>query len=374
MPGCGSRAVGWARETFWRATSVRLVVQGVQATGGFEVVPVMPSGIIGPGASFPVRLVPRTVSGPGFVTGAVEVRGVGGVASVAVRGLAVERRARSETFSIGAVSTDILFVLDDSPSFGVHHARTAGALASFAQRLSGDFIDARIGVTTSNQGPEGGRLRTLPSGASWTSRWNPDFVTEFTALAAMRDGGSEDESCLEAAIRAGTVPDGGSGFWRPDSHGRAVVCVTDADENIVDLDGGLARLRETVPDERRFSYSVVSGRAMSACAVESQGARHDPVWSRFSGLSEDICRPTWWASFFGLTGPTFPQTTFFLSLTPDLAVAPVTVTIDGVSIPARGADGAVSWSLGTDGRLLLDVSLVKGPLRTLSISYVPACP
>lgn len=350
-----------------------VVVQGVQATGGFDVAPVMPSGIIGPGASFPVRLVPRAGSGAGFVTGTVEVRGVGGVASAGVRGLAVERRARSETFSIGAVSTDILFVLDDSPSFGVHHARTAAGLATFAQDLSGDFIDVRVGVTTSTQGPEGGRLRTLASGAGWTSRWAPDFVSEFAALASMRDGGSEDESCLEAAIRARTAPDGGSGFWRPNAFG-AVVCITDADENIVDLDGGIARLRATVPDVRRFSYSVVSGRAMSACAVESQGARHDPVWTSFAGVHEEVCRTNWWGTYFSLTGPRFPQTTFSLSLAPDLAVAPPTVTIDGVSIPARGADGAVLWALGTDGRLLLDVSLVKGPLRTLSISYVPACP
>jgi hypothetical protein len=350
-----------------------VVVQEVRVTGGYEALPVMPSGIVAPGSAFPIRVIARPSAGVGFVTGSLELRGAGGAVSVGVRGLAVERRARTETFSIGAPSVDLLFVLDDSPSFGVHHARTAANLSSIAQRLSSSFMDVRVGVTTTTEGPEGGRLRTLSSGARWTTRWDPDFVSAFATLAAMQDGGSEDESCLEAAIRARTATDGGSGFWRPDTVG-AVVCVTDADENLVDLDGGIARLRDTASDLRRFSYSVVSGRTSSACGVESQGARHDPVWTSFHGVNGDICDSNWWAAFFGLSGGPFPQTSFSPSQLPDVGAATPSVTIDGVPVPARASDGGTLWSLSNDGRLMVDVSLVNGPTRTLSFTYVPACP
>ncbi|MBL8917973.1 MAG: hypothetical protein JNJ54_03860 [Myxococcaceae bacterium] len=348
-----------------------VLLQGVVTTGGVRVAPAR--GLVAAGAQFTIALTPGP--GVGRLSGTAEARGVGGSVSIPVVGEALPRLPRTDTIPLQvAQKVDFLFLLDDSPSFAVHQARTEAALAQFAWRASIDFLDARVGMTSGTRNPGAGRLRTLASGARWTSSRSPAFSADVAALAAMRDGGSEDESCLEAAVRSRTPPlidelTGTQGFWRPGAF-PMLVCVTDADENSDDLDGGIARLGEAM--DGGVAYFVVAGAAPGSCSVESPGSRHEPVRRAFNGERTDVCVENWWAAFFGLTGPLLPQTRYHLSSRPDPSV-PLTVLLDGVALPPVATDGGRLWSLSSYQHLALDPSLVDGMPHVLTVTYLPAC-
>ncbi|MDX2010754.1 MAG: hypothetical protein SFW67_11205 [Myxococcaceae bacterium] len=357
--------------------SFPVLVQGARATGGYDVGMDLSRGIVAPNSTVPVRVQARRGAMPGEVLGTAELRGVGGVVEATIRGQASARTAVTESFQLPlAQAVDLLFVLDDSPSFAVHQARTESALANFARRAAIDFVDFRVGVTSATRTPQAGRLRALPNGQRWASWRTPSFQADLVALAAVRDGGSEDESCLEAAVRARTAPltedaQGTQGFWRLGAS-QAVVCVSDADDGAPDLDGGIARLGETA-DGGAFWYGAVTGQPTSQCAVEAVATRTAGLSRLFGGVQDDVCNPGWWSSFFGLTGPASPQTSFWLNATPDLAATQPVVRIDGAVLPPRAADGGVLWSLEPGNLLRLDRSVVDGLARTLSVTYLPTC-
>jgi hypothetical protein len=355
------------------ACTTAILLRSVRVLGGFLLRSSVSPELVPPGGIAVVDVQPTETDRAGPVTGLFEVMGAGGTATTILRGRWLEPPRRTDTFTLEvAPPTDLLFVLDESPSFGVHHARTSTAIAEFAWRLSYEFADTRVGVTSATRGPEAGRLRQLPSGARWSAQRDPSFRTDLTALAAMRDGGSEPQSCLEAALRARTTPlvdeaSGTQGFWRPGAR-HAVICVTDADEQTEDLDAGILALAATT-DGGPFSYSVVSGRAMSGCAVESGGSRHAPVVRAFPGFEADVCERAWWGPFFDAPLPQPPQTQFRLS---DHVVGTPTVTLDGAPLPSRASNGGVAWRV-SGATFSLDPSLVDGTPRTLTISYVSWC-
>ncbi|MCU0696292.1 MAG: hypothetical protein MUC96_07175 [Myxococcaceae bacterium] len=356
--------------------SFPVLVQGARATGGYEVGMDLSRGIVAPNSTVPVRVQARRGAMPGEVLGTAELRGVGGVVEATIRGQASARTTVTESFPLPvAVPVDVLFVLDDSPSFVVHQARTELALASFAQRAAVDFTDFRVGVTSATRTPEAGRLRTLPNGQRWASWRTSSFQTDLLALAAVRDGGSEDESCLEAAVRAKTAPltedpQGTQAFWRPGAN-QVVVCVSDADDGAPDLDGGIARLRETA-DGGFLSYVVVTGLPTSQCVVEAAGSRNRSVARALGGIEADVCDAQWASILRSPNGPVIPQTAFWLSSRPDVRLRRPVVRLDGVPLPDT-ADGGSRWWLQEPQLLAIDPALVDGRPGTLSIEYVPTC-
>lgn len=367
--GCGGRR----REVVFRNSCASpILVQRIELSGPFtfSLRSNFSRGVLAPAAVISHEVV-SLGGGVGVQLGALEVLGVGGAASLPVRSETVPRATRTETFQTDAwPRSDILYILDDSPSFTVHQARTDTALTNFAQRVATEFINARVGVTTASRTAVAGQLRALPSGATWTTIPSPSFISDFAALVAARDAGSEEESCLEAAVHASTQA---VGFWRPGVP-RAFVCVTDADEGAVELDAGIAQLVASV-DGGSVSYSVVSGRPASTCAVESTGSRHEPIVNALVGVHEDVCAAGWWNGFFGLGGPGGLRTRFFLESAPDLAFRTPTVTLDGVPLPRLAPDGGVLWSLDpASNSLTLDPSLVRSPdAIQIAITYAPVC-
>jgi hypothetical protein len=349
-----------------------VLIRGVRVLGGFVRTSPFSPTLVPPDERLVVEAEP-VPAGTGSVAGLVEVLGAGGTATASLRGRWLEPPLRTDTFSLDvAPATDLLFILDESPSFASHHPRTATALAEFAWRLSYEFADTRVGVTGATRTPGAGRLRQLPSGARWTAQRDATFRTDLGVLATMRDGGSESQSCLEAALRARTTPlveepSGTQGFWRPGAR-QAVICVTDADEQTEELDAGIIALGTTT-DGGAFTYSVVSGRAMSACAVESAGSRHAPVVRAFQGLEADVCERGWWGAFFDTPLPQPPRTQFRLW---DDVLGTPTVTLDGAPLPSRAADGGVLWRV-SGSSFFIHPSLVDGTARTLSVTYATRC-
>lgn len=376
----GSWAEGCA---FQRSFSVRnrcglpVIVQRVSASGAFEVR--QGTGVYAAGERRFLPLGPRAGAVVGQLLERVEFSGVGGTATARVTGRVVERRLRTETFQFDvAPKIDVLFVLDDSPSFAPHQARTVVAIEEFGQRVARGFLNFRVGVTSGSRTPLAGRLRSLPSGERWASSTEANFTSRVVQLASQSSQGSEDESCLEAAIRARTSPliddDAGTrGFWRPGVSSQ-IICVTDADENTPDLDAGIARLRETA-DGGQVSYVVVSGQPESTCAVESAGISHQVAMRAINGYAfdgADVCDPSWWSSFFGIGAlGEGGRTSFFLMAAPD---GPMTVSFDGTPLPAVRADGVKLWSYSSaTNAVTVDRSLIDGEPHTLAVTFRPTC-
>ncbi|MCU0700357.1 MAG: hypothetical protein MUC96_27930 [Myxococcaceae bacterium] len=279
-------------------------------------------------------------------------------------------------FDRRAVS-DLVLVLDDSPSFARQHARTRVELDRLADVVARSIttLNARIAVTTTDvtsTGPRG-RFRATDGGVRWASGDDPSFRATFGELTRLSTAGAEGQSCIEAATRALTGPlesdpQANAGFRRL-SGVLSVLCVTDDIEHSANPALWRAQL-QALDAGSRFSYSVI-GPIDSTCPVDAldDGGTHAANVAPFSGLLGDICRP------WPLRGPGSPpsrQTLFFLGSTP--VPGTLTVALDAVDLPAM-SNGRVNWRYdAASNAIRLEPDILGLDPPTLEVRYQPACP
>jgi hypothetical protein len=165
----------------------------------------------------------------------------------------------------GSVETDILFVIDDSPSMDVHQSNLASNLDAFITALASSPIanDFRIGVTTSSVEridgsttyfsgpatgvpyPAGALVAVTPGtpgdlvfdattgfgGTRILDRGDADLLATFQANVRVGDFGSGKEEPFRAARLAlsDRLRDANAGFLRPGAR-LAVIFLTDEDD------------------------------------------------------------------------------------------------------------------------------------------------
>lgn len=318
-----------------------VVLKNVTATTPFiisNLPAIPPAGLaLQPGA-MPTIIGLATQGGAdaGAASGQLVVEFVGGRLAVALNGSTTPRDERTDRYSFLSPPVDWVFVLDDSSSFVAHHQRVRQGLSVFEVALAGRLANARVAVTTTSvAGPAAGHFRQLDGGA-WLDSNDPRFSSKFTELTALTTGGSEQPSCVEAAVRAVTPPltaDGGpnAGFRR--SGALALVCITD------DVDVSPASYRAALTQlGPATSYSVV-GPFDPACATagHDDGGHREAVDS-VGGVAVDVCVP--FASAFFPTD-SFSRQRFFLSAQPELRS--LSVELDSVPVPPALPDGGVLW-------------------------------
>ncbi len=296
--------------------------------------------------------------------------------ALALIGTTVPKPLQTERFRPDArVVVDVVLVLDDSPSFVRQHANTRVELDRFARYITRDnpSVNSRVAVTTTDVSPTGpqGRFRATDAGQRWAAGDDLAFNETFAALSQLTTTGAEHQSCIEAAARAVTGPlarDGGvnQGFHRADAT-LSLICVTDDVENAADP--GLWRV--ALQDAgSRLNFSVI-GPIGSTCPVDAldvDGGHLANVLA-LDGMAGDICRP--W-EMYGLTGPSLPRTSFFLTGTPQ--PASVRVALGGVDLP-RSSNGRTNWTYDVASnavRFSSDALGLDPPL--IEVSYFPACP
>lgn len=318
-----------------------LVLKNVTATAPFiisNLPAIPPAGLpLQPGA-MPTIIGLATQGGAdaGAASGQLVVELVGGRLVVALNGSTTPRDGRVDRYSLLSSPVDWVFVLDDSSSFAAHHQRVRQGLSVFQVALTGRLANARVAVTTTSvAGPAAGHFRQLDGGA-WLDSSDPRFGSKFTELTALTTGGSEQPSCVEAAVRAVTPPlaaDGGpnAGFRR--SGALALVCLTD------DVDVTPASYRAALTQlGPATSYSVV-GPFDPACptAGRDDGGHREAVDS-VGGVAVDLCAP--FANEFFPTD-SFSRQRFFLSAQPELSS--LSVELDSVPVLPALPDGGVLW-------------------------------
>ncbi len=349
----------------------------------FSIVqPIPAAGVMlslgGPPTVLQIRYTPGGTIGS--TSGALRIiSGLGVTDLVVLQGRSDPSGLNTDTFQSDArVLSDIVIILDDSPSFARQHANTRAELDRLALYSNAikHVSNSRVAFTTTDvsaSGPQG-RFRSTDGGQRWASADDPSFLSTFAALSTLSTAGAEHQSCLEAAARAVTGPlasdpQANAGFSRPNAS-LSFLCVTDDVENTANP--GLWRSAlEGLDAGTRLSYSVM-GPFGSACPVDALdvGGSHLASIRAFNGVASDVCRP--WG-IYGLTGlPSPPRTNFFLTGTPD--VATLVVTVNGTVIPPRTA-GQTNWTYDSrTNAITFAPSLFGLDPPPITISYRTVCP
>lgn len=358
-----------------------LFVASVTTEPPFSVVRGLPAeGVMiprGQPVNVSVRYTPGSNVGP--VSGALRIAyGLGVTELVGLSGTVEPGGLNTDTFRSDArVLADIVFILDDSPSFARQHANTRVELDRYASRLASinHQVNSRVAFTTTDVSAGGaqGRFRATDGGQRWAAGDDSSFMTAFTALSALSTSGAEHQSCIEAAARAVTDPlvtDGQTnGGFRRANASLSLVCVTDDIENAANPAAWQGALRG-LDAGYALSYSVV-GPIGSNCPVDALDVDggHATLVRAFNGETRDICGP--WNLL--QTGGTWPRRTrFFLSWTP--RVATLLVTVNGVVMPAQSG-GQTNWTydIATNSITFAPSVLGLDP-PPVTISYQTLCP
>jgi hypothetical protein len=166
---------------------------------------------------------------------------------------------------------DIVFVIDNSftmeeeqENLRKNYPRFVNVLDAFKTK-TGESIDYRLAVTSTDSDRDKGAFRTNGGGRAWLERGDGAVADTFARRATLGTGGSSYERPLESLRLALTdrITDGTNGtFTRPDAL-LAFVVVTDEDE------GGAIENRPARPvvDYLTFFDSLAGNRARWATAL-----------------------------------------------------------------------------------------------------------
>ncbi|MEK6773935.1 MAG: vWA domain-containing protein [Bdellovibrionota bacterium] len=170
---------------------------------------------------------------------------------------------------------DILFVIDNSGSMGVHQENLADNidlfLAAFVDRVQ---VDYHIGVLTtdmdSNSAENTHCCGNLVGRTKFTDRSTPDgrFVLYRNLLVGVKGSGTEKVfDPIKAALSEPRLSNQNQGFLRPDAH-LAVIIITDAEdhseENSQNLYDFLVRLKKL--PEKVLAYGAIIPSDITSCA------------------------------------------------------------------------------------------------------------
>lgn len=296
---------------------------------------------------------------------------------------------------------DLLFVLDDSPSFAsqrAHQEKQLRRAATFLKSLYG--VDIRVAVTTTSvcrdpercepdeEGIANGRFLPLDGSAPRVlSPEMPDFQEQLVARAAFIGGGSEQEHLIRPALLALSEPlvsGHNAGFLRDSTH-LTVVVVSDAadhDETPVSaLLDALYRIKGVRrPDLISFNAVVhVPEFRPNDCASEGDSAvdsqRVLELVRATGGIWESVCAE-WWSIFEARNGCAdcfWGKDRLPLSRIPWSPASTLRVTADGEPLEPVDAFGAMQWQYGARLNSVFLQPLVAEPFVEHTVRYI-TCP
>jgi hypothetical protein len=285
---------------------------------------------------------------------------------------------------------DILLVVDDSCSMSDKQMSLANNFASFIQYANATNTDYQIGVVTTTEDaqpclpfvpcvPGQGRLVTKNGIGPILTRNTPNLASAFSTLVNVGTDGSGTEAGLATATLALTPPliaGGNAGFLRVDAN-LAVVVISDAgDQSTQAVSYYQNRLLNVKGFNRlsMFTFSTIGpflAMAPSGCTYDGGGdaLRYSALVNFTSGVSDEICAANWATTLQNLGRTAFGyRTQFFLNNTPDLAVQPLDVQINGVAVPAAG------WSYDSASNSITFTAMTTPQAgETLTVTYATVC-
>ncbi|MBY0384800.1 hypothetical protein K2X05_06535 [bacterium] len=192
----------------------------------------------------------------------------------------------SETAPVGKDSfrpqLDILFVVDDSPSMGVHQNNLATNISKFADAIvRTKFLDYHVGVITSSAGSAwGGGGATccgkLVGNPKYVERATPNGIQALAKNLIVGTSGDGAEKFFDPIYMALTNPNLTSwnlDFYRPQAH-LAIIFITDTEDQSVSQTANsiynfLTNLKGTV-DKLFVAGAYISDSDLSTCDSQEE--------------------------------------------------------------------------------------------------------
>ncbi|MEM6929143.1 MAG: hypothetical protein AAF602_19550 [Myxococcota bacterium] len=275
--------------------------------------------------------------------------------------------------------TDVLFVVDNSPSMWDHQRKLSRNLTRFLDVFVPATSEFRIAViaTDLDDPVHGGRLRRTDEDDAWLDRDTDALEDRFRQLVELGDDGSVVEQG-RAAVLAALDPDGpNAGFHLPDRHLHIVVLSDEPDKSDglpdeVFLDA-LVDLQE--PPWRLLFSSIVG--IPDAQWVPRRRCSFVPsldyvrISARLGGVSASICDDDWGAMLAAIGEQLLtPRTELFLTRDAVPDSIDVTIELDGEPLGWEGANRGWLFDESTNAVRIFNY---RPPARALiRIRYEPS--
>lgn len=259
---------------------------------------------------------------------------------------------------------DVLFVIDDSCSMQDDQQDLAANADTFIRQADLQEVRYRIGVTTTSEWPDQGRLVGPVIDRDRLSR--DEVIDEFRRQARVGIGGSGIEEGMASAVEAldkakrGSAPN--RDLLRPDASVALIVVTDEDDSSPASMVTYYRELRFLVPNE--LVTAVVSG-GPDGCGTAIPTPRYQRLLDLTGGQHISIC-DDWGENLEELGQAAFaPRDRFTLRAVPEPTLA-IVVRVDGELVPPS------EWTLppGSDTLVFDDP---PPPKSRIEVSYVPRC-
>ncbi len=340
--------------------------------------------------------------------------GEGQPRTVALHGLALQQPTQEDDFTQQtAPKVDILFIMDNSGSFGPQLQAVQDNAGAFLDAAVASGIDFHVGVTTTGIEPATGSWTTCPGGANGGEAGrlfpvddsSPRILTPQTPnLDSVFGNNVEvgtchwDERPFDAAVLALTPPlstsakapgtpwpaDGNLGFLRQDALLNIIFIQDDDDESVVPngytvqswVDHYVQILRGLKGPGNEWMITASAVTAVQGCNNPADlGVRYFQLVGEMGGSIYSVCTTDWGGTLGQLAAQAFSlRLRFPLSQKPQ-SPTQITVSVNGQLVPGVGPSGAANWSYdASTGEVVFSPGSAPPAGAQIAITYPTACP
>ena len=246
--------------------------------------------------------------------------------------------ARNETFIQADLdgATDVLFVVDNSPSMEEEQDRLQASFQVFAEVLSTSLADFRVGIVSTDVGEEGALRGQF-------DRDTPNLAVAFAEAAAVGISGDREEQGLESAWLATQNTD----FSRKDARLNVIVLSDEDDHSPSSVADYMEQFEQHAGDPGFVLHAIVGDEPLGCVSQGSAadaGVRYIESAKNTGGYRDSICLVDYGEILerIGLQVAGLGDS-FYLGELPESDT--LEVRVDSVLIPGRDQDG---WTYEPD--------------------------
>ncbi len=247
---------------------------------------------------------------------------------------------------------DILLVVDNSCSMAEEQAALAHSFGLLLDTLTGNNVDFHIGVTTTDlDAPSPAGQGRLAPGPRILTPTTPGLAATFAAHVQQGTNGSSVEQGLEAMRLALSPPVStttNAGFLR-DHSGLTVIVLSDEPDRSGVAPATYVQFLHDLRDPGHVQFNAIVGDVPGGCqqpgTTAAEGLGYVDVRASTGGAFSSICDTSWVQALTDLGGPLAGyRQRYRLDQPLGGAGEILSVTVDGVLVPATGGGGMINWT------------------------------
>lgn len=346
---------------------------------------------IAPGTAVGAKAAPITFTlrytptGVGPDVGALLLRTASHGQVVNLSGAGVTASTTVDTFQQETnAKVDVVVLMDDSCSMANMQPGFLANTPALLEYATAANVDYQLGVvTTDGVAPtRGGKLVADPTGQApliiKASTPRASLAVQERLSVGTAGSATEEPAMLLQAVTPPLITSHNAGLIRPDAS-LSLLLFVDYDAYFSPAGYVLADF-QSIKGARgpgRFTYNAISPLAATppnACSASPGGSpKHSELASAFDGAIGDVCTTDWEATNRRVGARVFGRRSNFF-LTSAVGASPLTVSIDGVPLPANDVNGNTVWSYDPlTNTLSFTESSVPLPGQSITAGYALQC-